>query len=283
MNMLKTGLLMTVLTVLFVLIGGVIGGEQGLIIAFVFAAVMNFGSYWLSDKIVLSMYRAQEIGPDDAPELYNIVSRLAERSGLPMPRVYIIPTDNPNAFATGRNPKHAAVAVTHGLMNVLNTREIEAVLSHELSHVKNRDTLISTIAATIAGAITMLASMARWAAIFGGFGGRDDEDSGGIIGLIFLAILAPIAAMMIQLAISRSREYAADHDGGEISDPLALADALRKMEMAAERRPMSSVNPSTSHLFIVNPFKKGFVTSLFSTHPPTERRIERLESQAGRR
>jgi heat shock protein HtpX len=281
MSILKTVMLMTILTVLLVLVGGLIGGEVGIVFAFIFALLINSGSYWFSDKIVLSIYRAKEVDLNKAPELYNIVSRLAQSAGLPMPRIYIISTDVPNAFATGRNPKHAVVAVTTGLLNSLKSDEIEGVLGHELAHVKNRDTLIGAIAATMAGAITMLATMARWAAIFGDFGGDDDE--GGILGLLLMVILAPIAAMLIQLGISRSREYAADRRGAEISGaPLALADALRKMESAAQRRPLA-VNPSTVHMFIVNPLKRGAMSSLFSTHPSIQKRIERLETLAAGR
>jgi heat shock protein HtpX len=278
MGTLRTAFLMTLLTVLLVLIGG-IWGQEGIIIAFVFAMVMNFGSFWFSDKIVLSMYRAREVSSSQAPELYGIVRRLVQRAGLPMPRVYIIPTEVPNAFATGRNPKHAAVAVTTGLLNTLESHEIEAVLGHELAHVKHRDTLVSTIAATMAGTITMLATMARWAAIFGGIGG-DDDDGGGILGFLLMAILAPIAALLIQLAISRSREYAADRGGAEISgEPLALANALRKMDSIAQRRPLAA-NPSTVHMFIVNPMKRDFVSSLFRTHPAIQKRIARLEAMS---
>ncbi|MFC1717102.1 zinc metalloprotease HtpX [Candidatus Poribacteria bacterium] len=283
MSMLKTGLLMTVLTVLLVLVGGIIGGETGLVFAFALAAVFNLGSYWFSDKIVLSMHRAQEVSSGQAPELYSIVERLTQKANLPMPRVYIVPTEVPNAFATGRNPKHAVVAVTSGLLNTLSYHEIEAVLGHELAHVKNRDTLISTVAATMAGAITMLASMARWAAIFGGIGGGgDDDDGGGIIGLLLMAILAPIAALLIQLAISRSREYAADRNGARISGaPLALADALRKMGSVAQKHPLP-VNPSTAHMFIVNPLKRASLSSLFATHPAIQKRIARLEAMTNR-
>jgi len=276
---------MTALTVLLVLVGGLIGGQNGIVTAFIFAAIFNFGAYWFSDRIVLSIHHAQEVSPQEAPELYRIVERLTQRANLPMPRVYIVPADVPNAFATGRNPKHAVVAVTSGMLDTLPPGEVEAVLGHELAHVKNRDTLLSTIAATIAGAITMLASMARWAAMFGGFSGGDDDDGdgGGILGFIVLAILAPIAAMLIQLAISRSREYAADRDGSRISGaPLALADALRKMEHIARNRPLA-VNPSTANMFIVNPLRRDFVFALFSTHPPIQKRVERLEEMAGRR
>lgn len=281
MNIFKTGLLMAVLTVLLVIVGGAIGGETGLIFAFGFAIILNFGSYWFSDKIVLSMHHAQEVRSDQAPELYKIVEQLIQNAKLPMPRVYIIPTDVPNAFATGRNPKHAVVAVTSGLLDDLSYEELRAVLAHELTHVKNRDTLISTIAATMAGAITMLASMARWAAIFGGFG-DDDDDGGGLIGLLLMAILAPLAAMLIQLAISRSREYAADRGGAQISgSPQSLAKALRRMESIAQRNPLP-VNPSTAHMFIINPLKRASLSSLFATHPPIQKRISRLEDMAAR-
>jgi heat shock protein HtpX len=279
MGMFKTALLMTALTVLLIFVGESIGGQAGMVFALIFAVAINFGIYWSSDRIVLSIHRAREVSPEQAPQLYSIVERLAQKANLPMPRVYLVPTDVPNAFATGRNPKRAVVAVTSGMLKALTYDEIEAVLGHELAHVKNRDILVSTIAATMAGAITMLARMARWAAIFGGFGG--DDDDGGLLGLIVMAILAPIAAILIQLAISRSREYAADRDGAELSGaPLALADALRKMESAARKRPLS-VNPSTVHMFIVNPLKRGSISSLFSTHPAIQKRIARLEALAG--
>ena len=282
MSIFKTAILMTFLTVLLIFVGGLIGGQEGIIFAFIFAMILNFGNYWFSDKIVLSIYRAKEVSPKEAPELYNIVKQLTQRAKLPMPKVYIVPTDAPNAFATGRNPKHAVIAVTSGLLNTLTYDEIEAVLGHELAHVKHRDTLVGTIAATMAGTITMLARMVRWAAIFGGFGG-DDDDGDGMLGFLVMAILAPIAAILIQLAISRSREYAADHYGSEISRaPLVLADALRKMESAAQSRPLSA-NPSTVHMFIINPLKKNFISSLFSTHPSVQKRIARLESLAGKR
>jgi len=281
MSTLKTTLLMTILTVLLILVGGAVGDQGGMVFAFIFAMAINFVSYWFSDKIVLAIHRAREVSSEQAPELYDIVRRLVQRANLPMPRIYIVPTDVPNAFATGRNPKHAVVAVTSGMLKALTYDEIEAVLGHELAHVKNRDTLLSTIAATMAGAITMLARMARWAAIFGGFGRDDDDDGGGILGLLVMTILAPIAAILIQLAISRSREYAADRDGARISGaPLVLADALRKMESAARRRPLP-VNPSTVHIFIVNPLKRDFISSLFSTHPAIQKRIARLEALAG--
>lgn len=273
------------LAILLMFIGGLVGGRQGVIVAFIFSLTMNFFSYWFSDKIVLSLYGAQEVGPQEAPELYDIVRNLAIKAGLPMPRVYIIPSDTPNAFATGRNPDHAVVAVTEGILRILNRQELEGVLGHELAHVKNRDILTSTIAATMASAIFFLADMARWSFMFGGFS-RDDEDrgAGGAIASLLMIILAPIAAMLIQMAISRSREYGADEDGATISGrPLALARALRNIETAVYRRPMLEASPTTAHLFIINPLKslKGNgLLSLFSTHPPTEKRIERLEQIA---
>ena len=280
MSIFKTGLLMAVLTVLLLLVGSVIGGQNGMVIAFVFAVLMNFGTYWFSDRIVIAMYKAEEAGPNDAPEIYRIVQKLAQKANLPMPRVYIVPSDVANAFATGRDPKHAVVAVTSGIMNSLSADEIEGVLGHELAHIKNRDTLLSTVAATMAGVITMLASMARWAAIFGGLRG-DDDDDGGILGFIFLAILAPIAALLLQLAISRTREYKADRDGAVISGaPLSLAHALRRMESIAQNRPLNAGNPSFSNMFIVNPFKREGLVSILSTHPPIQKRIERLEAMA---
>ena len=281
MNTLKTGILMIALTALLMLIGNILGGEVGMTFALMIAAIMNFGSYWFSDKIVLSMYKAQEVSPNS--ELYQIVQQQTQKSGLPMPRVYTIPTDAPNAFATGRNPRHAAVAATDGIMRILSRDELGGVIGHELAHVKHRDILISSIVATIAGAIMMVASMARWAAMFGGFSGDDDEEGGGgLIGMLFLIIVAPIAAMVIQFAISRSREYAADRGGAEIcGDPLALANALRSLERGVERQPMHA-NAATSHLFIVNPLRGG-MAGLFSTHPPMEERIRRLEELAGYR
>jgi heat shock protein HtpX len=281
MNTLKTGILMIALTVLLMLIGNLLGGEVGMTFALMMAAIMNFASYWFSDKIVLSMYRAQEISPDS--ELYQIVQRQVQQSGLPMPRVYTIPTDTPNAFATGRNPSHAAVAATDGIMRLLSRDELAGVIGHELAHIKQRDILISSIVATMAGAIMWIAHMAQWAAMFGGFSGDDDDEGGGgIIGLLFLIIVAPIAAMIIQFAISRSREYAADRCGAGIcGNPLALADALRKLERGVEARPMPHANAATSHLFIVNPLRGG-IAGLFSTHPPMDERIRRLEALAGR-
>ena len=276
-NVLRTTVLLAALTALFLVIGGAIGGNQGLFVAFVFALLMNFASYWFSDKIVLSMYGAREVSLNEAPDLYRLVQRLAQRAGIPMPRVYIIPSDAPNAFATGRNPQHGAVAVTEGILRTLDTDELAGVLAHELGHIRNRDTLIMTVAATLAGAITMLAHMAQWGAIFG-FGRRDEEDSGGggMLSLLFMAILAPIAATLIQLAISRSREYFADSTGAAIAGaPSGLARALEKLHYASQRLPLDA-NPATAHLFIVNPLTGGSLMNLFSTHPPIEERIRRL-------
>jgi heat shock protein HtpX len=280
MNTLKTVFLMTLLTLLFVFIGQLLGGNQGMIVALVFAAIMNLVTYWFSDKIVLSMYRAQPISESDNPRLFSIVRRAATSAYLPVPKVYIIPTETPNAFATGRNPGHSAVAVTQGIMRILDEDELEGVISHEMAHIKNRDILTGTIVATLAGAISMLAFMARWGAIFGGYGGRDSEDRGGGIGLLIMAIVAPLAALLIQMAISRSREYSADSTGAENSHkPLALANALRKLEYAAKRIPLDA-KPSTAHLFIVNPLTGKGLVSLFSTHPPIEERVARLEKMA---
>ena len=276
-NMFKTALLLVVLTVLLVLIGGAIGGQQGMLVAFVLALGMNFFSYWFSDKMVLAMYRAKPIEESQAPALYRIVRTLATRGGIPMPRVYLIPSETPNAFATGRNPQHAAVAVTEGSMRILDEEELEGVLAHELSHVKNRDVLIATIAATLAGAITYLAHMAQWAMIFGGR--RDDEEEGGgVLGGILMVILAPIAAMLIQMAVSRAREFQADATGARLAGkPWGLAKALEKLEMASKAVPMDA-SPSTAHLFIVNPLSGRSLLRLFSTHPPIEERIARLRS-----
>ena len=273
LNGLRTAGLMAVMIVLFALLGQALGGSQGLILAFVIAVALNFGSYWFSDTIVLKMYRAQEVGPREAPELYEMVDRLRQRADLPMPKVYVIPSDQPNAFATGRNPKHAAVAVTNGISRMLNRDELEGVIAHELAHVKNRDILTSSIAATLGAAITLLARFA----IFIPIGGRDDN-GGNALQAILMLILAPIAAMLIQMAISRTREFAADRDGARIcGQPRALASALARLQEGAERRPVAA-NPSTAHLFIVNPFAgaAGGFRNLFSTHPPTEARIERL-------
>ena len=279
MNQFKTFILMLVLTGLFILVGSAIGGRNGAVYAFIFAALMNFFAYWFSDKIVLRMYRAQPVSQSEAPELYQIVGELVNKASLPMPKVYIIENDTPNAFATGRNPEHAAVAVTSGILGILSKEELMGVIGHELSHIQHRDILISTIAATIAGAISMLASMARWGAIFG-VGRSDDEGGGGnILFVLLFTMVASVSAMLIQMAISRSREYLADEGGAHLSDPLSLAKALGKLEVAAQRIPMNA-NPSTAHMFIVNPLRGGGVLSLFSTHPPIEERIAKLEEMA---
>lgn len=277
-NALKTTLLLGLLTGLILWIGEFLGGSQGLVIAFAFAAVMNFGSYWFSDRLVLAMYRARPVGMNDAPDLYRIVQNLATRAGMPMPKLYVIPTDAANAFATGRNPQHAAVAVTEGIMRLMSWEELEGVLAHEISHVKNRDILISSVAATLAGVIMMLASMMRWAAIFGGFS-RDERDSGGgLLGLLVMTIVAPLAAMLIQMAISRSREFQADASGARLlHNGESLAKALEKLEYSAQRVPMAA-SPQTAHLFIVNPLKGRSMANLFSTHPPLEERIKRLRA-----
>ena len=276
MNTMKTFLLMALLTVLLVFVGNLLGGQSGMMIAFLFAVVMNFGSYWFSDKIVLRMYKAQELQSDDHPALYRMTNDLAQRAGLPMPKVYIIPSDQPNAFATGRDPNHAVVAVTEGILRTLSEDELRGVIAHELSHVKHRDILIGTVAATAAGAISMLAHMAQWAMIFGG--GRGSNDRGGNpIGALAMIILAPLAAMMIQMAISRSREFLADEGAAQMSgSPLSLANALRKLDTSAKRIPMDA-SPATAHMFIVSPLRGGGFTKLFSTHPPAEERIARLE------
>ena len=279
MNTIKTALLLGALTGLLMLIGGWFGGQQGVVIAFIFAMVMNFGSYWFSDKIVLRMYKAQAVSEHEAPELYATVKNLALKASIPMPRVYIIPGDTPNAFATGRNEQHAVVAVTEGILRILGKDELEGVIAHELTHIRNRDILIGSIAATLAGAIVMLAHMAQWAAMFGG-AGRDDDEGGGsnIVGLILMAVLAPIAATLIQMAISRSREYLADAGGAKISGkPYGLAGALEKLSQASQTMPMEA-NPSTAHMFIVNPLTGRSLMNLFSTHPPIEERIARLRS-----
>ena len=283
-NSFKTAILLSALTGLILIIGQLFGGQQGLIIAFIFALIMNGGSYWFSDKIVLSLYKARELKYEDAPDLHRIVERLSQQAEIPKPRIYLVPSQNPNAFATGRNPDHAVVAVTEGILRLLNEEELQGVLSHELSHIKNRDILIGSIAATLAGVIMMLASFARWAAIFGGFG-RDDEDGGGILGLIAMAILAPVAAMLIQFAISRSREYLADETGARLSkNPQGLARALEKLSLASKRIPLEAgpaTARSTAHMFIVNPLSGKSLMSLFSTHPSTEDRIRRLSDMAG--
>ncbi|MGZ3578753.1 MAG: zinc metalloprotease HtpX [Syntrophales bacterium] len=278
MNTIKTGLLLGVLTGLLMLIGGYFGGKQGVVIAFIFATVMNFGAYWFSDKLILRMYSAQEVGESQAPQLYAMVKNLALKAGLPTPKVYIVPGETPNAFATGRNEEHAVVAVTEGILRILNREELEGVLAHELTHIKNKDMLIGSIAATLAGAIVMLANMAQWAAIFGGSNRDDSEEGGGIICLIAMAILAPIAATIIQMAISRSREYLADEGGARVSGkPYGLAGALEKLSKASQAIPMDA-NPSTAHMFIVNPLTGKSLMNLFSTHPPIEERVARLRS-----
>lgn len=275
----KTTLLLAVLTVLVVWVGGMIGGRGGMFVAFILAIIMNAGSYWFSDRIVLAMYHAQPVAESENPQLFHIVRELAAQADLPVPRVYVIPQQTPNAFATGRDPDHAAVAVTEGILRILSPDELKGVLGHELGHVRNRDILIGSVAATLAGAIMILASMARWAAIFGGFRGSDDRE-GGFLGLIVTAILAPIAAMLIQLAISRSREYLADQTGARLSqNPQGLARALEKLEAASTQLPMDA-NPSTAHMFIVNPLSRKSLAGLFSTHPPLEERIRRLRSMA---
>lgn len=279
MNLLKTTFLMGLMTVLLVVIGGALGGKGGMTFAFIMAAGMNFFSYWFSDKIVLSMYGARQIEEQDNPRFYGLIRRLSQQAGLPMPKVYLIESDTPNAFATGRNPEHAAVAATTGIMRILSDDELAGVMAHELAHVKNRDILIATLAATFAGAITYLAHMAQWAAMFGG-GRRDDDAGGGIFGTLLMAILAPIAAMLIQMAISRSREFGADEGGASISgNPLSLANALQKLEVGNQRIPLNA-NAATAHMFIVNPLTGGGVMSLFSTHPPIPERVARLQEMS---
>lgn len=273
---------MIVLTVILVILGGLIGGQQGAFIAFFIAFAMNFVSYWFSDKIVLRMYRAQPVSESQSPELFSIVASLAQRASIPMPKIYIIEDDSPNAFATGRNPEHGVVAVTTGIMRILSREELEGVLAHEISHIRHRDILIQSVAATLAGAITMIANWARFAAFFGGGHSSDDDNGGGnIFGVIIFSVIAAFAAMLIQLAISRSREYMADDGGAQLSgNPLNLSNALRKLHAGVARIPMSNANPSTAPLFIVNPFSAKGVMSLFSTHPPMEERIRRLEDMA---
>ena len=274
---LKTAFLLAVLTLVFVYIGNLLGGTTGMTIAFGIALVMNFVSYWFSDKIVLAMYRAKEVTPEEAPRLYEMVRNVATQTGIPMPKVYIIPTPAPNAFATGRNPNNAAVAVTEGLLKLLEPNEVEAVIAHEIGHVTNRDILIGTIAATLAGAIGYLAHMAQWALIFGGFGrSNDNEGHGNLVGSLAMIILAPIIALVIQLAISRAREYKADETAARLTRrPLDLASALKKIRYGAEKIPLDA-NPGTAHMFIMNPLRGG-LAGLFSTHPPVEERVARLE------
>lgn len=281
MNRIKTTFLLTCLTLLLVAMGSAIGGQSGMVIAFLIAGGMNFFSYWYSDKIVLKMYKAREVSETESPALHTMVRRLAQQANMPMPKVYIIPSEGPNAFATGRNPQNAAVAATEGIMRLLSAEELEGVMAHELAHVQNRDTLISTIAATFAGAISMLGSMLQWAAIFGGGNSEDEEGGGGMLGGLALAFIAPMAAMLIQMAVSRSREYLADASGARIcGNPLALASALNKLQMGAKAVPMAEATPATSHMFIVNPLTGGAMLKLFSTHPPMEERIARLEAMA---
>jgi heat shock protein HtpX len=275
-NTFKTAFLLTALTLLLLFIGRIFGGQNGMVIALIFAAVLNFVSYFYSDKLALAMYRAQPVTREELPRAYQIVERLTQKIGIPMPKMYVIPTDSPNAFATGRNPEHASVAMTQGILKLLNDEELEGVLAHELGHVRNRDILISSIAATVAGAITYLAQMARWGMIFGGFDRDRSERGGGGISALLMLILAPIAAMLIQLAVSRSREYQADESGAHYTgNPYALASALAKLDAYSKRLPMQAT-PSTAHLFIIQPFLGQGLRSLFSTHPPVAKRIERL-------
>lgn len=281
MNTLKTGILLTVLTGLLVLIGRLIGGTSGAVVAFAFALVMNFGTYWFSDKLVLMQFGARELAPGELPRLDAIIDRLCAKGGLPRPRLFVIPQEQPNAFATGRNPQHAAVAVTEGILQLVNDEELEGVIAHELSHVRHRDILIGTIAATLAGAISMIATMARWGAMFGGYGGNDrDRDGGGIVGLLVTAIVAPIAALLIQAAVSRSREFDADAGAAELTaNPYGLARALKKLEAYSQRIPLDA-SPATAHMFIVSPLSGRSFAGLFSTHPPTDERVRRLLGSA---
>ncbi len=278
-NTFKTAFLLTALTLLLMFFGRYFGGQNGMFLALAFAAVMNFVSYFYSDKIALAMYRAKPISREELPRAYAAVERLTQKIGIPMPKMYVIPTESPNAFATGRNPSHASVAVTHGILQLLNDEELEGVLAHELGHVNNRDILISSVAATIAGAITMLASMGRWAMIFGGYERNDRDNRGGGLAALFMLIVAPIAASLIQLAVSRSREYQADATGAHFTgNPYALASALQKLDAYSRRLPLQAT-PSTAHLFIIQPFlgvSAGMFANLFSTHPPIAKRIERL-------
>ncbi|GBC94944.1 Protease HtpX [bacterium HR16] len=282
MNTLKVGVLLVALTALFIFVGDAVGGRGGAMIAFALALVMNLVSYWFSDKIVLGMYGARALSPTDAPDLYRLVERLSERAGIPVPRLYVVPGEQPNAFATGRDPAHAAVAVTAGLLHLLDTEEVEGVLAHEIAHIKHRDTLTMTVVATIAGAVMLLADMARWAMIFGGARSDDREGNNPLVYLLIM-IVAPIAAMLIQLAISRAREYEADATGAKLAgSPDGLISALRKLEQASRMIPMQA-SPSTAHLFIVNPLRGmgGTLMSLFMTHPPIEERVRRLQQMRG--
>jgi heat shock protein HtpX len=279
-NAFKTALLLTLMTLLLLFIGRAFGGQNGMILALIFAAVMNFISYFFSDKIALAMYRAQPVTREQLPRAYETVERLTQKIGIPMPKIYVIPADSPNAFATGRNPSHASVAVTHGILQLLNDEELEGVLAHELGHVNNRDILISSVAATLAGAVTMIANMGKWAMIFGGYGGGSRDRRGGGLAALFMLIVAPIAATLIQLAVSRSREYQADATGAHFTgNPYALASALQKLDAYSRRLPLQAT-PSTAHLFIIQPFLGMSFGSLFSTHPPIAKRIERLTGRA---
>jgi heat shock protein HtpX len=275
-NTFKTALLLTLMTLLLLFIGRYFGGQNGMILALIFAGVMNFISYFFSDKIALAMYRAQPVTREELPRAYAAVERLTQKIGIPLPKIYVIPTESPNAFATGRNPRHASVAVTHGILQLLTDEELEGVLAHELGHVNNRDILISSVAATLAGAVTMIANMGKWAMIFGGYGGGSRDRRGGGLAALFMLIVAPIAATLIQLAVSRSREYQADATGAHFTgNPYALASALQKLDTYSRRLPLQAT-PSTAHLFIIQPFLGMNLSSLFSTHPPIAKRIERL-------
>lgn len=280
MNYFKTAVLLAVLTAILVFFGDMAGGRQGAVIALIFAGAMNFFAYWYSDKVVLAMYGARQISEQDVPELFHMVKDLVIRAGIPMPKLYMIDTPTPNAFATGRNPDHAAVAVTTGIMKILNREELQGVIGHELSHVRNRDILISTVAATIAGAISYLSHLAYFASVFGG----RDHDRGNPLALLVMMIVAPVAALIIQMAISRSREYGADESGARLAgNPLYLANALRKLEQQNKRMPLAGANEATAHLFIVNPLSASALLKLFSTHPPIEERVKRLEAMTGYR
>ena len=280
MNYVKTGLLLVALTILLIWMGLIFGGPRGAMIAFIVALIINGVSYWYSDKIVLKLYRAKEVPERQFYHLYNLVKELSRSGGLPMPKIYMVENSSPNAFATGRNPEKAVVCVTRGLLELLDENELKGVLAHELAHVKNRDTLIMTVTAAIAGAVMMLAYMARWAAILGGYS-RDRRGSGNIISLLAISLVAPLAAIVVQLAISRSREYAADRQGAYIAkDPIGLANALGRLSEAAKARPMRGASPQMAHLFIVNPFRASFITNLFSTHPPIAERVKRLQQLA---
>jgi len=284
-NMFKTFMFLAALTALFLFVGGALGGRTGMTVALVIAGAMNFFAYWYSDKLALKMSGAREVSEAETPQLHSIVAGLAQKAGIPEPKVYLIAQQTPNAFATGRNPDHAAVAVTEGILRILNREELEGVLAHEFAHIRNRDILISSIAAVMAGAITYIATMAQWAMLFGGFGGSDDDEgggAGGLVGGLIMMIIAPIAAGLIQMAISRSREYQADATGAKICNhPMSLANALKKLDEWNHRVPME-VNPATAQMYIVNPLTAASVAKLFSTHPPIQERIRRLRSMAGR-